>query len=313
MQTTHSIAPWFVLGTGAIGTLWATKFLKQGIPCALLHKNQPRSPGNGDDCLSKQLGVLDLNAEQSFYSIDSFNILAPGKINKLLLCTKSYQSMAALTQIIPFIAEDAVVVILQNGMGQHQLIAELLPKRQIIIATTTEGALVNSPLCITHTGAGDSFFGLENPLNGSVDKATVECLSSIGMQLQDNIRALLWHKLTINCAINPLTALFNCRNGALLSNRRYYAQLQKICDEVDWVSSHLGFATTEGATLHSATSVAQRTANNFSSMQQDVVHKRKTEIAFINGFLQQQAEKSSLHLPLNSQLIRDIEVLESQY
>lgn len=313
MQTTHSTAPWFVLGTGAIGTLWATKFLKQEIPCVLLHKNQPRSTGNSEDCLSKQLRVLDLNAEQSSYCIDSFNILAPGKINKLLLCTKSYQSIVALTPLIPFIAEDAVVLILQNGMGQHQLIAELLPKRQIIIATTTEGAVVNSPLCITHTGAGDSFFGLDNPLNSSIDKATVECLSSIGMQLQDNIRALLWHKLTINCAINPLTALFNCRNGALLSNRRYYAQLQKICDEIDSVCSHSGFATIGGSSLHSVASVAQRTANNFSSMQQDIVNKRKTEIAFINGFLQQQAAKSALHLPLNSQLLRDIEVLESQY
>jgi 2-dehydropantoate 2-reductase len=315
---------WHVLGSGAIGSLWATKFLEKSIPCVLLHRCSGEDNKQSQQRLEKQLTLVKLDNSKHVFPIQSLPISAPGKIQKLLICTKSYQCVTAISPLIPYIEQGATVVLLQNGMGQQQQVADLLPGCTVILATTTQGALLSSPLSVTHSGDGNALFGVDDALTDSnsqrqsanmyldngINKYVYDDLLSIGMQFKQSIRSILWQKLTINCAINPLTAIHNCRNGELLTTPYYYTHLQQICHEIDQVSNALFYCSDIKSSLALARQVAKGTANNFSSMQQDITNNRKTEIDFINGYLQQQAVGLQLKLPVNLQLIKDIKSLE---
>lgn len=307
----HDLTPvWHILGTGAIGTLFSAKLLTQSIPCVLLERRQPTSSTAGNESL-KTLSITHLDNTSEHFKVNVSAITDSGKIEHLLLCTKSYQSFAALKSIEHRLSEQCVIVLLQNGMGQQQLIQEAFPKQLVITATTSQGALLTSPLSVSHTGNGPSVFGCFEQSTLIPDNSK-QTLINIGMQWVSDIEQRLWNKLKINAVINPLTAINNCSNGVLISNRSIYQNVQLLCAEIDALDLALNYAE-HTPTLELATQVAKATALNRSSMLQDVTHKRKTEIDFINQYLQNKACEFEIDMPINKQLITDIQTLESSY
>jgi 2-dehydropantoate 2-reductase len=308
---------WYILGSGAIGTLWAAKFSKASIDCVLLHRRQTSLYQNELLSLTQvdgsqvHLPIQQLTLDQLSKNHLSLNKPSSKKpsIDKLLVCTKSYQTQAALQNIAPLLSPDANIVLLQNGMGQHEQVASLLPTQTIIAASTTEGAMLEASLKVRHTGLGISQFNsydLSKKMNTDVLKELIK----IGMTQHPNIQSVLWNKLTINCVINPLTAIFNCRNGELIKNNEYLAQVKALSKEVDLIAKCLALSIDDPNTFEQVLTVAKATSNNYSSMHQDIKFKRKTEIEFINGYLQYQAEVHNIPLTLNSSVLERIKTLE---
>ncbi|EPJ47167.1 MAG: hypothetical protein OFPI_32350 [Osedax symbiont Rs2] len=294
------------MGTGAIGTLWAAKFLQHSMPCRLLHRSNPEQSG---DVISCKLRLIKLDNSQHSYDIDSESIYHDSEISRLLVCTKSYQSVEAIKPLIPRLGDTATVLILQNGMGQHQQLAALLPELQILLASTTEGALTRSALEVKHSGAGISSFGSLNH-SSRINPVIKAELARINMQPEQDIEAVLWSKLSINCIINPLTAIHNCRNGQLLQNPQLLSLTQQLCAEIEAVSAAMGRPDKATSLFDKVCTVATATCQNFSSMQQDILFKRGTEIDFINGYLQQHADRLNIPCPLNRQIISQIKHLQ---
>ena len=319
---------WYILGSGAIGTLWAAKFSKTAIACVLMQRGHTKLDTNERLSLKQvdglhldfpiqQLFLEDLSLENPPLKNTSLGELSPGQpshqkptIDKLLVCTKSYQTQAALERIAPLISADANIVLLQNGMGQHEQIRSLLPTQTIIAASTTEGAMLEDALKVKHTGLGISQFGSYDVLKTINDDVLNE-LTTIGMQQHPNIQEVLWKKLTINCVINPLTAIFNCRNGELIENMDYRAQAQALSKEVDLIAKNLALPISESDTFEHVRTVARATSNNYSSMHQDIKYHRKTEIEYINGYLQHQADTLNIPLAINSSVLNRINALEA--
>ncbi len=300
---------WYILGNGAIGTLWAAKFIKASIPCVLLDRRLSAE----EHCIKKQtLFLTEANGQKTQLPVEQHAIAKPLSIDKLLICTKSYQSEAALKSIAPFLTSNANVVLLQNGMGQHEQAEILLPTKTVIAASTTDGAMLESKLKVSHTGIGTSLFGSYNSRD-QINKDIRGELSQIGMLHQPDIQQVLWNKLTINCVINPLTAIFNCKNGELVSNHKYSDALISLSQEVDLITDALGFGMQATNTLDNVKKVAKATANNYSSMHQDIKHQRKTEIDFINGYLQRQADIHGIALSINPGIITRIKSLEANF
>ncbi len=312
---------WYILGSGAIGTLWAAKFSKASIACVLM---QRRTQLDQNECLSltqtdglqvdlpiHQLSLEALCSQKSDSESSSSDQSSNQKlnINKLLICTKSYQTQAALKRIAPFLSADANIVLLQNGMGQHEQIRSLLPTQTIIAASTTEGAMLEDTLKVKHTGLGTSQFGSYDA-GTKINSDVVNELTIIGMKQHTNIQETLWKKLTINCVINPLTAIFNCRNGELIENTAYRARAIALSKEVDLIAKNLTLSISEADTFEHVVTVAKGTSNNYSSMHQDIKYQRKTEIEFINGYLQHQADTLNIPLVINLDVLKRIKELE---
>lgn len=300
-QNTTNEAPWYILGAGAIGCLWASYLSLAGFPVVLITREQ----GNASTIkLTRQDQHQDITIEQiSSHALSHSSVI----IERLLVTTKAQQTLAALDTIKPRIAKDATLLILQNGMASKD-VAQRLSTQKLHIAITTDGAYRTAPLSVVHAGAGQTLIG------GQADSE--ELLSSLPTQFLtikacDNIAEKQWQKLATNCAINGLTAVFRCRNGDLLTNPQALARVKALCDEIIGITKQIDPSLTISDNLFQQTQkILQQTANNYSSMYQDIQQGNLTEIDFINGYLCSEANRLGIDCPENQRLVTEIKTIE---
>ncbi|WP_345873659.1 2-dehydropantoate 2-reductase [Shewanella algae] len=298
-----------ILGIGAIGQLLAQQLAAAGLePWLLPRANTPSLAEQGE----KQVYTLELG-DQSLQT--SFLCLAQDssklkQLELLLVTVKAYQVEAALEPMLPRLHPDCRILLLHNGLGPHQSLAAKLNGRPLSLGTTSQGALKLSSNHIRQTGSGLTQIGdLIGAPMPEVMKTTL--LNAIpGSQWSDAILEALWQKLAVNAVINPLTAIHRVNNGALAAPE-FEGTICAILDELLQVAKQEGIALTFDALHARVKEVIRLTAANSSSMYQDLKHGRKTEIDYINGYLQQHAEQYGLTLPINSELLAQIKALES--
>jgi 2-dehydropantoate 2-reductase len=310
MYNNDNFDGWTILGAGAIGCLWATKLYREGIRCSLLFKN------NHDLDQYKAVGGITLTgAEEALFQIPATSIdSSQTAISHLLVCTKSHQTVTALSSIVNLLSENTIIVILQNGMGVAEQLVKLMPHNPILLASTTGGANISKPFTINAAGEGKTILGAyhqsHHALNGKIIALLPQQPSPI--TVSDNIHTQLWLKLAINCIINPLTATNNCINGDLLKDDNLIEHMRLLAKEISAVAKVCGQNIDEKILFNSASAVANETANNISSMLQDVRAKRESEIDFINGYIQRQANLYGIATPSNNSLIQQVQALHQQ-
>ena len=227
------------------------------------------------------------------------------QISNLLITTKSYDALAAFNSVRERLTDNARVLLLHNGMGPQQAIAAQNPHLQVWAGSTTDGAYLNSAFELIRAGHGQTRIGnLNTPNDQSLSQQLAPCEPAL--HHSDNIHATLWQKLAINCAINPLTAIYRCRNGELASHAEYRAHMQVICHEVEQVASALNIPLFDQPLIDQACLVAEQTGENYSSMYQDVIHRRRSEIDTITGYLCLQAEQLNIEVTENQRLLSQI-------
>ena len=116
----------------------------------------------------------------------------------------------------------------------------------------------------------------------------------------------------INCAINPLTAIHGCRNGELLENPQRRQETQALITELAAVSAAAGFAQLALTLQEAVTEVIRATADNTSSMRQDLERGRATEIDAITGYCCRRATALNVPTPLNHQLLQKVQRLSAE-
>ena len=279
-----------IIGLGAIGCLISSQ-----LPSASTIFALPRKTNNNANNISFQLR-RENNSQTYQWPIWQGEIL-----DIVLICCKASQCDQALQQWHTAIGPETQIVLLQNGLGQHEKLSQTYPHHTIFAASTTEGAFRSQPNLITHAGIGQTQWGF---YGGEVQEFKLPLgLLKGDHQWADNIQQVLLDKLAINAVINPLTVKYQCKNGELLTQKEALNDLKQLCEEtesffhlMDWP---LSFELFEKAQL-----VAQATASNFSSMLQDIKNKQPTEIDFINGYLLNKATENNLTLPLSQSLVK---------
>lgn len=298
-----------ILGIGAIGQLLAQQLAAAGLePWLLPRANTPSLAEQGE----KQVYTLELG-DQSLQT--SFLCLAQDssklkQLDLLLVTVKAYQVEAALEPLLPKLHPDCRILLLHNGLGPHQSLAAKLNGRPLNLGTTSQGALKLSSNHIRQTGSGLTQIGdlIGAPMPEVMKTVLLNAIP--GSQWSDTILEALWQKLAVNAVINPLTAIHRVNNGALAAPE-FEGTICAILDELLQIAKQEGIALTFDALHARVKEVIRLTAANYSSMYQDLKHGRKTEIDYINGYLQQRAEQYGLTLPINSELLAQIKALES--
>ncbi|WP_354625109.1 ketopantoate reductase C-terminal domain-containing protein [Psychromonas sp. MME2] len=122
----------------------------------------------------------------------------------------------------------------------------------------------------------------------------------------DNINEKLWLKLLINVAINPLTAIYQVKNGQLLAPE-FATLINRIIKESVLISKAEKMPFSEEELLATVTQVISKTAENYSSMNRDIHFKRKTENEYISGYLLAKAAKHAINVPTIAKLHQKID------
>lgn len=297
-----------ILGSGAIGSLLAAGAQRNGLGYSMYPRTTKQCSLNITWINGEQLTLTHHNAAPSFLT----------ETDVLVLPLKVYQLSEALSAWKPYLSPATPVVLLHNGMGGLEQARDILgDTHPTILATTSHGAYKADSASVVYTGVGSTMMGLAphlptNCAYEAIQKSVVELFEKAFPPVQqiDDIRSALWKKLAVNVAINPLTAIHDCNNGHLLQPE-FTETIEGLCDETSQVARAYGINLTKEALITLVRQVARQTANNFSSMHQDVANKRRTEIDAINGYIASLASKKGINVPLNTLMVEKVKVLVS--
>ncbi len=239
-----------------------------------------------------------------------------GPVDVVLLCVKSYDVAASLAFCRPLLTATTLVVFLQNGIG-HLSMQGHLGEATAAFGTTTEGATLLGRGHVRHAGNGVTSLGfLHAPDDHSAQllEKTRAVFAAGGLQVHTagNVLARLWAKLFINVGINALTATLACKNGELLTLPGIDVRMRAAVDEAMRIARAEGIEVMDDP-YRATRIVCSKTAENVSSMLQDVRNKRRTEIDAINGAIVVRGSNYRIKTPENSLLCRQVQEIEAGY
>ncbi|WP_413380003.1 2-dehydropantoate 2-reductase [Alkalihalobacillus sp. 1P02AB] len=295
-----------IVGAGSIGLLIAAFSSKVGHNVTLITKRESQAQILNEKGLifkTKQ-GVIDK------YHIKAISVKGIETIRAdcVIFAVKSYHLKRVLDHFQGTIQSKAVLFV-QNGMAHIEYLS-LFNDEEIGLAVVEHGAMRLEDNFVSHTGVGrmnwSTFQGsksgsvLTNFFSGNVDV-------SFPFYYEKDWQKMLQTKLLVNVAINPLTALLQVKNGALLTNDSYYKLMSEIVRETVQV---LGMNYKQG--LEKVTEVCQITKENESSMLRDRTKGQKTELEAIVGYVVRKAYEQSQSVPSLFFLYEAIKGIEQQ-
>jgi 2-dehydropantoate 2-reductase len=234
----------------------------------------------------------------------------------VILCVKSYDIAANLQAWQALLRNGTLLLFLQNGIA-HLTHGQSAGKATIAYGTTTEGATLLAPGHVRHAGHGLTSLGLRDP-NDPIFADRLDQLagifSSAGLPatVTNCILEKIWAKLFINVGINALTAIHHCANGDLLSLPGVMERMRNAVAEAETIARARNISI-EDDPFSATVEVCRKTANNVSSMLQDVQRRRRTEIEAINGAIVRQGQELGLATPENCRLVQQVKEIEATY
>lgn len=292
-----------IVGTGALACLFAARLSASGSSVVMLG-----SWPEGIATLAHHgVRLIDEDGQEQQFpvTVTTDPITCQGRRYALVL-VKSWQTERAARQLVECLPADGLALSLQNGFGNYEILCQHLGSTRVALGSTTAGAHLLNPGIVKSAGEGVTTLGIHARL-----KHLVELLGRAGfiVESQPDINSLVWAKLVINAAINPLTALLRVPNGELLARPDARLLLATIAREAAAVAIAKGVNLPYPDPVVASEAIARRTSQNYSSMLQDVRRVAPTEIDAICGAIVRAGEHLGVPTPVNRTLLMLINAL----
>jgi 2-dehydropantoate 2-reductase len=203
-----------------------------------------------------------------------------------------------------------LVVTLQNGLGNREILAATLGEAGVTQGVTALGATLLGAGHVRHAGQGATVFG-PMPDGSTARLAELFTVCGLPAEVSDDLDALVWGKLIVNAGINALTALLRVPNGALAEIPEARILAEQAAREAVMVAQARGARLHELDPIAHMLSIAQATGANRSSMLQDVLRGSPTEIATINGAVVREGRRLGVPTPVNDLLTALVQALDA--
>ncbi|MDX1686383.1 MAG: ketopantoate reductase family protein [Candidatus Promineifilaceae bacterium] len=297
-----------IIGSGALATLFAAR-LDGHAEVVVIGSWKPQLAA-----LRQGLTLIHLDGRQTEHQVAvTADPAAAGPVDAALVLVKSYQTPQAVARAQAALSANGVAVTLQNGAGNLEQLQAALGRRATL-GVTSLGATLERPGVVRHAGEGPIHLAppdlaAGDPAQNAAQKAfgdLVAALRAAGfdVQLTEDVAGLVWGKLAVNAGINPLTALLAVPNGFLAEHRACRRLMEAAAREVGAVAAAQGIVLPTGDPAAAALDVARRTAANRSSMLQDRMQGRPTEIDAICGAVVAAGERHGVPTPINHLFLR---------
>jgi len=300
-----------VLGAGAMGSFFGGLLAEKGLDVVLIdvwkehvdniNKNGLKISGVGGERFVKVRASSDPSSESL--------------VDVIFVQCKAAHTKAAIQGATSMYNKDTVFISFQNGLGNEELIGELVGEEQVLGALTAQGANVEGP---GHIYAHTNLFTSIGEMTGEkTDRVNSLCslFSKHGLPCEPSqeIRKQIWCKLLYNLAVSPMSSLTD------MSLRQVFetAGAKAVGDLL--VLEGLAVARAEGVDIpeeeadHILKKVIASRQENKSSMCVDILKKRQSEVDFINGRVVALANKHGINTPVNVAMVFFVKALESKF
>ena len=299
-----------IIGPGAIGLLFYFFLSRKVKDLILLDKDKRRA------LLLRNKGLTVVKNSKS-YKINVNITAQPQELEDrelFLICVKSYDTLEVAKTIksISRKNKDYFVLSLQNGLGKLEVLSEILGEEKVLGGVTNMGSTLLSPGVIKFAGEGKTIIG-------SLKKKTVPVLREIRSvfnscdiptSITSDLEGAIWSKLLINIAINPLTSILRVKNGELLNNPHSSLLMQMVLNEAHRITKRKRIKLLYNDPQTKLEAVCRATSENISSMLQDILRGKKTEIDYLNGAIYKLGESLKIPTPLNFIFFKLVKSLE---
>ena len=289
----------FVLGAGAIGSSYGA---------LLSRKNDVTLIGNKAhvDTINSRGLTLSGNIQERFFVKAETKIKEIPKKALILLTTKAHDSAKAIKEIKDLLRKDTVILILQNGLGNKELVKGILGDKIPVIRGLVKIAaeflepgritVWNGETILEQTETGEGLAALFNE-------------SGLKARVSNEMDGEIWNKLIVNCVANPLTAVLQVRDNEIAVDSLRILR-HGIVEECVKVGRCEGIAFQSDLKASIDKEISKYT--NFSSMCQDITKEKRTEIDFLNGKIVELGKKHNIPAPINEAMICLIRFLEER-
>jgi 2-dehydropantoate 2-reductase len=300
-----------IVGSGAIGSLYGAFLSRvEGNDVVLIGRN-PHITTIKEKGLTIK-GVmgeyhLDIEASEDAQSIRAADLV--------LITTKTYDTIAAALSAKHLAESGAYFLLIQNGLGTEERVAEALGTTRVLRATTCMGALQTEPGTVEATGCGLTEVGSHYEENAGFVETITQMLKEAGFDVRasNNIQGVVWTKTLVNCGINPVGALTGLSNGEVYKNQQLRGLIVRLVEEAAKVVEALGIELTTEDPVRYALGTAKATGDNINSMLQDLRAKKRTEIDAITGEIIRLGKELGIETPSNESVYALVKAIESKY
>ncbi len=301
MQTTD-IPRFAVIGAGAVGCYFGGMLARAGVPVTLIGR------ASHVDAMRTHGLRLDTQTFDETVAVDaSTDTAAIAGADVVLFCVKSTDSERTAREIAPWLKADTVIVSLQNGVENAEIIRRVLPQR-VIPAVVYVGTEMAGPGHLKHHGRGELAIGQAPESARIVD---VFARAGVPVQVSDNVMGALWGKLIVNCAYNALSAIAQKTYGKLVETNGIPELMQDVVDECLRVAQADGI-TVPGDSHEAVRKIAHSMANQYSSTAQDVARDKPNEIDYLNGYVVRRGQARGLQTPYNQTLLTLVKLVATK-
>jgi 2-dehydropantoate 2-reductase len=278
-----------IVGSGALATLFSNTLSENGINIKILGT----WPEGLQALRDKGAQVVGKNTQRVEVCE---NPIECGRVKYAVVLVKSWQTERAAMQLERCLDEDGLVVTLQNGLGNDIVLANILGRNRVGRGITTIGATLVAPGIVSSKANGETIIE-DHPKLKVIEE--ILRIGKLHIKITKDATPVIWEKLMVNAAINPLAAILKLNNGELLENRHAKILMNYLAKETADVAQSLGIKIPGNSPEKKVEQVAAQTSENISSMLQDVQRGAPTEIDAINGAVVAEGLKTGVETPNN--------------
>lgn len=301
-----------IVGPGALGALIAG-FLKHKTKeeIWLLDKHEERARKERESGIRIE-GISGSILAKLNVTADPKEI---GAADIVIICVKSYSTEDACKDIKEMVTDKTHVLSLQNGIGNIQILNDHFGPERVIAGITNHGSTLLDVGRVRHAGRGDTIIGTSGGRVMGEIRTVAAILSKAGFEtkISKDIDSVIWSKLIVNVGINALTAITRLANGRLVEFEETRSVMRTAVQEAVRVVKRKRIKLAYDDAIQKVETVCKATSENVSSMLQDVLNKKRTEIDFINGAIARQGKALGIPTPVNEVLTNIVKTIESSY
>jgi 2-dehydropantoate 2-reductase len=291
------------MGAGAVGCYYGGMLCRAGHQVMLIGRTQHVEAIRQHGLLMDTTGFrahIPVQASTEVGDIQGASLV--------LCCIKSNDTENAAAMMAPFVAPDAIVLSLQNGVeNAKRLQAKLL--RTVYPAVVYVAAEMMGPGHLKHHGRGELVVG---PSAMSSEMLEDFVKAGVPVRVSDNVVGELWAKLILNCAYNAISAITKLPYGPLFENEDARDLMRLVVRECLAVAQRESISL-PGDSWQGVELIAATMSGQFSSTAQDLMRGRRSEIDDLNGYIVRRGKSLAIDTPANQALYSLVKLLESTF
>jgi 2-dehydropantoate 2-reductase len=296
-----------VLGAGAMGSYFGGRLALHGAPVVLIDVDEARLAVIARDGLR----IEDDHGDRRVALRTSRASALREPVELMIVFTKGMHTASAIASVRHLIGETTWALTLQNGLGNPEMIADVVPQERIAIGVTDLPADLAGPAHVRSHGSGTiRLWSMDNRpserlggIAALLDAAGLRCTAGPGIATD------IWEKAAFNAALNALAAIVRRPVGGL-DNAQGRFIATAVVDEAVAAAAASGVAVERTSILAKIEFALANHRGHQPSMLQDVLAGRPTEIEFINGAIVRAATRAGLAAPVNQTLVRLVRLIE---